>query len=87
MNSLKLYKQPLNPGDKFVTIGEWNPFWMGVLEYVNPGEVRMVKPSKPDSHVGIGTIGFSNCTRLEYDGVFWIRYNSPTKKEHLPTWF
>lgn len=87
MSFSKWYKKPLQPGDKFVTIGEWNPHWMGVLEYVNHDEVRMIKPSKPDSYVKVGYIGYCNYTKLEHENIFWIRYNDKPKKSYHPDWF
>ena len=87
MSFSKLFKKPLQPGDKFKLIGEdYNPAWKGLVEYIGTNYIKMIKPDDVSSYVEIGQTSICSGLQVEYEGINWIRYNDKPKKNYQPSW-
>lgn len=86
MSFSKLLKKPLQVGDRFKLIGkDYNPNWIGLVEYIDTNRIKMIKPDYSDSNVEQGRTSACSGLQLEYEGINWIRYNKP-KKNYQPSW-
>lgn len=86
MSFSKLYKKPLQIGDKFKLIGkEYNPHWLGLVQYIGEDYIQMIKPDDPNSIVEPGRTSTCSGLQLKYEGINWIRYKAQ-KKNYLPEW-